>query len=112
MGSSFSLKVVGVRHENDDGSSRQAELQRCREGEVVELLREPRNPHDPSAVAVISERGIKIGYLGADRCGWIGSKIDRGFSIGASIGRLARDPRTGALGAVLVVNMVPPREEQ
>lgn len=112
MGSGFSLRVVGERHDNEDGSSRQAELQRCKEGEEVELLREPRNPHDPSAVAVISARGVKIGYLGADRCGWVGSKIDRGFGIAASIGRIARDPRTGALGAVLTVSMVPSQDER
>lgn len=105
MAGDFSLRLVGVRYDNDDGSSRQAELRRCGEGEVVELVREPHNPHDPSAVAAISARGVKIGYLGADRCGWIGSKIERGYVVRAVIGRIGRDPGTGFLGAVLVVNM-------
>lgn len=101
----FSLRLVGERYENEDGSSRQEEIERCSEGEMVDLVREPDNPHDPSAVAVLSARGVKIGYLGADRCGWIGSKIDRGYDVRAIIGRVGRNDSSGAIGAVLTLNM-------
>lgn len=106
MGSAdFSLRLVGAQHPNEDGSSRQEELGRCREGERTDLVREPHNPHDPSAVAVLSARGVKIGYLGANYCGWVGSKIDRGYDVRAIIGRIGRFGQAGFRGAVITINM-------
>jgi hypothetical protein len=102
----FRLRLVGSQFDNEDGSSRQEELGRCTAGETVELCREPANPHDPSAVAVHSCRGVKIGYLGADYCGWIGSKLDRGYDVRAIIGKVTGGRRTGLpLGAILTLNM-------
>lgn len=49
----------------------------CQPGEVIELRPEPKNPADPSAVAVYSARGIQIGYIRADRCPLIHSAIRR-----------------------------------
>ena len=105
MPGDFSLRLVGEGFDNEDGSSRQEEIARCQEGEAVDLVREPDNPHDPSAVAVFSDRGVRIGYLGADRCGWIGSKIDRGYDVRAAIGRIMRAGQAGYLGVLLRVNL-------
>jgi hypothetical protein len=44
----------------------------------VHLLPEPRNKYDPRAVAVFSERGVQLGYLGAERCAWIGGRLAAG----------------------------------
>lgn len=102
----FSLPICGERFDNDDGSSRQDELRQCRPGELVELLREPDNPHDPLAVAVLTMRGVKVGYLNRERAGWIGSKIDRGYDVRAIIERVKGSHLPGAaLGLVLRVNM-------
>jgi hypothetical protein len=102
----FRLRVAGTQFDNEDGTSRQEELACCSVGEAVTLQREPTNPHDPSAVAVYSSRGVKIGYLGADYCGWIGSKIDRDYDVRASIDRISGGMRTGLpLGAILVLNL-------
>jgi hypothetical protein len=102
----FRLPVVGCVYENDDGTSRQEELARCTVGERVELHREPDNPHDPSAVAVLTERGIRIGYIGANYTAWIGSKIDRGYDVEAAIEQIRGGGRTGLpLSAVLAINM-------
>lgn len=102
----FRLRLVGERFENEDGTSRQEELSRCAAGEAVELVREPNNPRDPSAVAVYSCRRVQLGYIGADRCGWIGSKIDRGFDVRVIIGKVTGGKRSGTpLGAILVLNM-------
>ncbi|MBV1692466.1 HIRAN domain-containing protein [Novosphingobium sp. G106] len=49
----------------------------------MELLPEPKNKHDASAVAVVSARGIQIGYLSAERCGWIGAKLRYGEDLRA-----------------------------
>ena len=79
----MSLAVVGGVHPNKDGSNRLFEIAMCLPGEPVQLVCEPRNRHDPSAVAVFSTRGNQLGYLSADRCGWIGAKIAQGEDIQA-----------------------------
>lgn len=102
----FSLPAVGERFENEDGSSRQAELAQCRPGEAVRLVREPENPHDHMAVAVVSCRGIRVGYLKRDRAVWIGSKIDRGYEVRAIVERVKGSHLPEAvLGLVMRVNM-------
>ncbi|WP_242183034.1 HIRAN domain-containing protein [Sphingomonas sp. CARO-RG-8B-R24-01] len=76
----LSLAVVGIDYANADKakSNRRFELLQCEPGDPVELRREPKNPHDPNAVAVFSERGIQVGYLTAERAPWIGGKIAAG----------------------------------
>jgi hypothetical protein len=74
----MTLSVVGAMHPNADGSNRLFEIALCAPGEPVDLIPEPKNKHDPSAVAVVSLRGIQIGYLSAERCGWIGAKLRSG----------------------------------
>ncbi len=102
----FRLRLVGERFDNEDGSSRQAELALCKAGEAVDLVREPHNPHDPSAVAVYSARRVQIGYIGADRTAWIGSKLDRGYPMRVTIDKVKGGGRSGLpLGAILALNM-------
>jgi len=79
----MTLSVVGGIHPNADGGNRLFEIALCVPGEEVRLVPEPRNKHDPSAVAVVSSRGMQIGYLSADRCGWIGAKIQLGEDLRA-----------------------------
>lgn len=52
-------------------------------GDPISLVLEPNNKADNSAVAVYSFRGLQIGYLSAERCGWIGSKISQGQDVRA-----------------------------
>lgn len=82
-GRELSLYVVGVAHANEDGSNRAFEVKMCNPGDPVELRREPKNKHDPQAVAVFSVRGCQIGYLSADRAGWIGGRLAQGQPIAA-----------------------------
>lgn len=79
----MTLSVVGAMHPNGDGSNRLFEIALCVPGEAIELLPEPKNKHDASAVAVVSARGIQIGYLSAERCGWIGAKLRHGEDLRA-----------------------------
>lgn len=75
------LAVVGAPFPNADGSNRRFELRLCKPGEPVEVRPEPKNKRDPRAVAVFSARGVQIGYLSAERCGWIGSIIRSGREV-------------------------------
>lgn len=81
----FSLPGCGEWYDNEDGSSRQEELRRCRPGESVDLVREPDNPHDPLAVAIVSARGIRVGYLRRQYAQWIAAKIDDGRAFPVAI---------------------------
>src|SRR3546814_19312168 len=81
----FSLPGCGECFDNEDGSSRQDELRRCRTGEEAHLVREPDNPHDPLAVAIVSARGVRVGYLRRQYAQWIAPKIDDGRAFPAAI---------------------------
>lgn len=86
----LSLAVVGADFPNKGKSpSRRFEIQMLEPGEQVDLVPEPKNPADPLAVAVFSLRGIQIGYLTAERCGWIGGMIASGREIKAVFQRRA-----------------------
>lgn len=74
----FSTAVVGIQYPNADKSDRRFEALLCKPGDVVLLVAEPRNKYDPRAVAVVSERGVQLGYLAAERCGWIGGRLAAG----------------------------------
>lgn len=78
---SLSLAVVGADYPNKRGPGRRFEIAICRPGDPVELIPEPKNPADERAVAVFSERGVQLGYLTAERCGWIGGMIRDGRDV-------------------------------
>jgi hypothetical protein len=74
----LSLAVVGADFQNRKGPTRRFEIAMCRPAEPVLLVPEPKNPADPRAIQVVSQRGIVMGYISAERCGWIGSLIAQG----------------------------------
>jgi hypothetical protein len=62
----FFTQVHGINHKNDDGSSRQEIIRRCREGEEVQLVPEPTNRYDANAVKICRLNGEQLGYWQAD----------------------------------------------
>lgn len=79
----LTLAVVGIDFANSDGSNRRSEALMTLPGDPVTLLPEPRNRHDPNAIAIISPRGIQLGYVSAERAPYIGARIRRGEEIAA-----------------------------
>lgn len=77
----LTLTVVGIDFPNADGSNRRFEAMMTVPGDTVELIPEPRNKHDSNAVAVVSPRGVQIGYLSAERAPYICSRMARGDDI-------------------------------
>lgn len=77
----LTLAVVGIDFLNADGSNRRSEAMMTVPGESVELIPEPRNTHDSNAVAVLSPRGLQIGYLSAERAPYVRSRMSRGDDI-------------------------------
>lgn len=79
----ISLQIKGIQHPNADGSNRQFEVMTCAPGEPIELRLEPKNRHDPLAIAIYSARGTQLGYVSAERCGRIGQLIRQGREVQA-----------------------------
>ena len=81
----LSLAVVGLDFPNPDKSrsNRRFEVALCRPGDPVELRPEPKNPADPRAVAVHSERGVRIGYVTAERAPLVGKRLRDGVEVRA-----------------------------
>jgi len=98
---SYPIGIVGESFDNDDGSSRQAEISRCAPSEPVTLQRDPDNRYDSNCVKVISVRGIPIGNISRDD-GWIAERIDRAGFVDARI-LSVREGARGKLGVVLCV---------
>jgi hypothetical protein len=78
-------KVVGVTRHNHDGSDRQEIAQACRGGERLTLRREPDNPQDANAVAVVRGNGDQVGYLSAGVAEQIAPLLDAGAPITAVV---------------------------
>ena len=64
---------------------RQAEVRRMRVGETVRLVREPDNPHDENAVAVLSTRGIRLGLLPVSVAAEVAVEMDEGAVVDAHV---------------------------
>jgi hypothetical protein len=61
-----------------------------REGDKLDLIREPGNEHDANAVRV-EWRGIKLGYLPRAENRAVAAEMDRGTAVSARIARLTAD---------------------
>jgi len=94
----YPVGVVGERNY-------QQAIRRCREGEPVTLIREPSNPFDGRAIAVVCARGRTIGYIPKDsfiqRAVW-----DDGKGCQATI-RSVGSGEAKLLGVVLDVGLCP-----
>jgi len=102
----YTLGIVGESHYQDA-------IRRCRQGDRVILKREPENPHDENAVAVLRENGEQIGYLSRDHAEWVADVMDKGKEVKAKIALLTggkRDKPTR--GVVIDVDTTPLRTEK
>ncbi len=77
----LTLAVVGIDFPNADGSNRRSEAMMTLPGESVDLIPDPKNKHDSNAIAVVSPRGIQLGYLNAERASYVGGRMSRGEDV-------------------------------
>lgn len=69
----ISLHIAGADFPNKRRDpARRFEIALCRPGDPVGLVPEPRNRHDPHAILIVSERGVPMGYVSAERAPLIG----------------------------------------
>lgn len=97
----YSVAVVGVSFDNEDGSRRQDLLAKVREGEPVQLERDYDNLHDVNAVRVMTGQGC-IGMIGRGDA-WVCERIDADRYVVACIDSVG-PADNGLLGAVLRVS--------
>lgn len=102
----FFSKIVGVTHQNGDGSDRQQLIRRCRPGCMLGLSRERANRYSENAVAVLRESGEQLGYLPDETAAEIVEALEDGWVFVAYISEITGgDPRAGkpTLGANLLI---------
>ncbi len=101
MAKTYTLGLAGESFKNADGSSRQAEIKRCRVGEPVLLTRDPPNSHDGNAIACASIRSIGIGMIASDNAQWLAGIMDKGHDVQATIREVCQAPGTKSRGVVI-----------
>lgn len=94
----FYTKAVGVTFEG-----RQAILATLQRGERLRLAREPHNPHDPNAIALITASGEQIGYLKRELARHLAPLMDAGVEYEASVSEVTGQVEGRSLGVNLFV---------
>ncbi|HET9177450.1 MAG TPA: HIRAN domain-containing protein [Terriglobia bacterium] len=74
----YIVRVAGVSHQNDDGTSRQEILARCKVPELLELRRQPNHRHDKNAVQVLRQNGEMLGFIPRDEAAIMAPELDKG----------------------------------
>lgn len=77
----LTLAVVGIDFPNENGTNRRSEAMMTSPGAAVDLVPEPKNKHDPNAIAVFSPQGVQLGYVSAERAPFVGLRIGRGEDV-------------------------------
>lgn len=98
--SQFHTKVAGVTF---DG--RQDVVGRLTPGDALRVEREPHNPNDPKAVALIDRDGARVGYLKRFIAAAIAPRIDRGAVYRAVVENVTGGVDGKSLGVNVVVSI-------
>lgn len=106
-------KVVGVTKVNEDGRRRQEIISEdLYEGMDLVLEREPDNPYDPNAVAVLtSSYGDQVGYLNKDLAAELAPLMDDGQLVTATVADITGGELDGKTYGVNILITVLTKEE-
>ena len=92
----YPVRLAGAR-------SYQAAIAAASLDDAVQLLREPGNPHDPDAIAVVDALGETLGYIPRDN--WVRRAIvDEGKGARATIETLS-DGEDGIVGVTIAITL-------
>lgn len=104
------MDVVGEAQANLDGTSRRKIIAKLANGEMLGLVREPKNRYDENAVRVDSIAGT-IGYISRENAAWLSKRIDADEQVIACIQNIAGGtedkPDYGVWMRVLFINDIP-----
>ena len=98
------MKAAGVTFQDRQGKLWNIRKQ-MNNGEklTIMLRREPSNPYDKNAIAVLAQCGestAKVGYVPADKALWLAERMDAGLSVRAYKGML-----TGGSGRAKTIGL-------
>ena len=77
-GAWFCSKLAGVKHRNDDGTSRRKFIRDLTPFEELYLLPEPECRFDPNAIRVLNDVGNQVGYLESRVAGEVSHSLAKG----------------------------------
>ncbi|HPQ42523.1 MAG TPA: HIRAN domain-containing protein [bacterium] len=84
----FHTKIVGVTHDNPDGTSRQAIIAELTMNTPIRLERDLGNFYDPNAVRIVDAGGRQLGFLNRSLSEQLAPRMDAGETIRVSISAL------------------------
>jgi hypothetical protein len=112
MGSGwFHAKVVGVTHDNADGSRRQPIIGQCQVGEPLLLCPEPENQYDPNAVGVCRNNGQQIGYVSSVVAEELHGRLRQGQMLRARIENVTGGGPWRSLGVNILIEWMEPESK-
>jgi hypothetical protein len=85
----FHSKVAGVTYEN-----RQQVIKKLKDGDALILKREPNNPYDKNAIAVLTKSNEQVGYIGKDLAIKLAPLMDDGAIFEVNISKITGDGHT------------------
>ena len=100
-------KVVGVTHNNSDGSCRQEIISRLSHLSHIRLVRDPGNAFDSNAIAVHADSVGQLGFLAKELAATLAPIIDAGNPIRASIVALTGGDNGYSRGVTIEINVSP-----
>jgi hypothetical protein len=74
----FYTKLVGITHENEDGTLRESLIATCKPFDPLEVVWEPNNRYDPNAIAIHKTNGRMLGYLNSRTAEEVARSMKRG----------------------------------
>jgi hypothetical protein len=104
----FHTKIVGVTHQNSDGTDRQNVIRRCGLFENLALDHEEHNPHDSNAVRVCRINGQQLGYLNSGLAAEIVEKSESGYHFAVFIKDLTGGRNGQSVGVNLLIVQAEP----
>jgi len=75
----FLTKLVGVSHENEDGTARQSIIRKLQPREMLFLHHDPDNRYDPNAMRVCRKSKEQIGYLNRELAAEVVQRVREGY---------------------------------
>jgi hypothetical protein len=81
-------KIVGVTKTNPDGGERQKLLSKCKAGQTLLLIREPKNQYDPNAIMVCTHARTQLGYIDSELAEDMAPVMDQGNGATAQITKI------------------------
>ena len=108
-------KVMGVAYNNDDGTSRQQFIRQCQVGELLDLVRDPDNPHsvNGTAIKIVRKNGEMLGHVQSEISEILAGQMDRGSKVEARITMLTGgtpDKPTRGVNIIIGQNHAPHRK--